>query len=123
MSNVMVLQVPAAGRRVRRGSDSAARPNFVLRRTIALFLAVAVAVLLAAAVSGLLAGPGGDPASASGAQPAAVAEYHLAQPGESLWTIAMEYHGEVPVDRFVGKLISLNGGSSQIQVGQAVWLP
>ena len=123
MSNVMVLQATAPAGRVRPGTAPATRPNYVLRRTIALFLAIAVAVLLATAVSGLLAGLGGDPASASGAQPAAVAEYHVVQPGESLWTIAMEHHGDVPVDRFVDKLISLNGGGTLIQVGQAVWLP
>ena len=121
MSNTMVLQAPARRPPVRTG---AARPgpNYLLRRTIALFLVVAVAVLLAVAVSGLLAGLGGDPASASGALPAPATEYHVVQPGETLWTIATEYHGEVALDRYVDKLVSLNGGTL-IQVGQAVWLP
>lgn len=118
MSNVMVLQSSSPHQPVR-----AQEPNYLLRRIVALVLAIAVAVLLATAMSGLLAGFGGGPASASGAQPAASQlEYHVAQPGDTLWTIAVEQHGEVVLDRYVDKLIDLNGGT-RILVGQAVLLP
>ena len=118
MSNVMVLQSPGP-HEVARGQE----PDYLLRRIVALLLAIAVAVLLATAMAGLLAGFGGGPAAASGAQPAASQlEYHVAQRGDTLWTIAVEHHGEVVLDRYVDRLIDLNSGT-RILVGQAVLLP
>ena len=45
-----------------------------------------------------------------------------ALPGDTLWSIAQTYRGDVPVSRYVDKLVSLNGGAS-IQAGQAVVIP
>jgi hypothetical protein len=124
MSNVMVWSVPVpAGSAEPVAASRQPSPNYVLRRTVALCLVVVVALVLAVAASGLLAGFGGDPASASEARPASLeAAYHVAAPGESLWTIAVRHHGEVALDRYVDALVDLNGGAV-IQVGQAVWLP
>jgi hypothetical protein len=108
---------PPAGRLPRT------QPNFVVRRALAvvlvfLTLAVAVGVLV------LLAGLGGRPASASQAEPAIspTAAAYVAQPGDSLWSIARAHRGDVSLDRYVDTLIDLNGGTD-IQVGQAVRLP
>jgi len=46
----------------------------------------------------------------------------LARPGDSLWSIAEVYHGEVPITRYVEALISRNGGT-RIDAGQVVRLP
>ena len=45
-----------------------------------------------------------------------------AQPGDSLWSIAEQYRGDVPIARYVDLLVRLNGGAS-IVVGQSVLLP
>jgi hypothetical protein len=39
-----------------------------------------------------------------------------------LWAIARVHHGDIDLDRYLDRLITLNGGPS-IQVGQAVVLP
>ena len=72
----------------------------------------------------LLAGLGGRPASASQAEPAITqtSGVHVAQAGESLWSIAEEHRGDVGIDRFVEALIDLNGGTA-VQIGQAIHLP
>jgi Tfp pilus assembly protein FimV len=79
--------------------------------------------LLVGAV-GLLAGLGGEPASASQAWPAAPspARHYVAQPGDTLWTIAAEHRGDVDHGRYVNALIELNHGTA-IQAGQAIRLP
>ena len=47
---------------------------------------------------------------------------HVAAPGDTLWSIAQQYRGDVGRDRYVDALIDLNGDTS-IQVGQAIRLP
>lgn len=94
-----------------------------LLAVFALATAVTIALIL---VLGLLAAPGGDPASASGGAPAIsgveAPSAHFAAPGDSLWSIAVEYHGAVDLDRYLDTLIRLNGGTA-IQAGQTVRLP
>ena len=120
---VGVCRVPPHGDTGRGDRVGSIHPNYALRRVLALFLAVVVVVLLATAMSGLPAGFGGGPASASEAQSARPqAEYHLAQPGDSLWAIATEYHGAVSINSYLDAMINLNGGTV-IVPGQAVWLP
>lgn len=96
--------------------------------------AVVGGVLAALAVGTLaahdvLAGSGGEPASAAEGQPArvdangaAVPPTVTAQPGDTLWEIAEQYHGEISMTRYVDKLVDLNGGPS-LQAGQLVLLP
>ena len=74
------------------------------------------------AVNELLAGVSGVTASAAPAGSVPVRSTITAQPGDTLWSIARVHHGEVDVDRYLDRLITLNGGTS-IQAGQAVVLP
>jgi hypothetical protein len=70
----------------------------------------------------VLAGSGGVPASAAASQPAHVRRAVTALPGDTLWSLAEAHHGQVPIARYVDKLVDLNGGAS-ILAGQAVVLP
>ncbi len=100
-------------------------PNYVVRRlAVGALVLLAVTAVVAITALGLPAGPGGRPASASRAEPAHIssAAIYVAVPGDSLWSIARAYHGEVGLDRYVDTLIDLNGGTS-VQIGQAVRLP
>jgi nucleoid-associated protein YgaU len=105
-------------------------PNYAVRRLIAAVVALAVLALGAIAVVetvGALVDLGGRPAAASeipapGSGAAAAPSLHVAAPGDTLWSIAEQYRGEVSRDRFVDALIDLNGGTG-IQVGQPVRLP
>ncbi|MET0911612.1 MAG: LysM peptidoglycan-binding domain-containing protein [Ilumatobacteraceae bacterium] len=101
----------------------AVRPNYLARRTLVAALMLAT-LILAVAVFVLLAGLGGRPASASQAEPAITqtSGIHVAAAGDSLWSIAESYRGDVGIDRYVDALISLNGGTA-VQIGQAVHLP
>lgn len=86
---------------------------------------VVSAVLVASGIvlaHDVLAGSGGVPASAAASQPALGRSSVTAQPGDTLWSIAQAYRGDVPVSRYVDKLVSLNGGAS-IQAGQQIVLP
>ena len=69
---------------------------------------------------------GGSPAVAADSAPALagapVVRIHVAQPGDTLWSIADQYRGDVGKGRFVDALIDANGGTA-IQIGQAVRLP
>jgi LysM repeat protein len=84
-------------------------------------LAVLVAVS-AVAAHDVLAGSGGVPASAAVSQPAQARARVVAQPGDTLWSIAGVHHGDISITRYVDALVDLNGGPS-IQVGQDVVLP
>ena len=112
-----------------RPVGTARRPvNYAARRTVAVVLvvvAVAIAALAASALAGTLANFGARPAAASGAAAdsgAPVVRVHVAQSGDTLWSIADRYRATVSQDRFVDALIDVNGGTV-IQVGQAVRLP
>jgi LysM repeat protein len=84
-------------------------------------LATVVAVGSVAAHD-VLAGSGGVPASAAESQPAHVRTRLIAQPGDSLWSIASAHHGDVSITRYLDTLVDLNGGAT-IQVGQTIVLP
>ncbi len=107
----------------RRNVANAATPNYARRRAVAAFVAAALAAVVVGFVI-LLAGLGGRPASAFQAEPAHsfAATVHVAEAGESLWSIAEDLHGDVSIERYVDALIGLNGGTA-IDVGQAVRLP
>lgn len=105
------------------------RPNYPLRRlgvSVCAVSVLALAAQVAAGAVGALAGLDSRPAAASEAVPAAgdmlLRSVHVAEPGDTLWSIADRYRGEVDRGRFVDRLIDLNGGTS-IQAGQAVRLP
>lgn len=84
-----------------------------------------LAVLLAASAvlaHDVLAGSGGDPASAAVSQPARTRTTVTALPGDTLWSIAQQHRGGIPISRYVDALVDLNGGAA-IQAGQSVVLP
>lgn len=71
---------------------------------------------------GVLTGPGGVPASAAGAGTAPPDRVVRAEPGDSLWSLAERFHGDVGLQRYLDALIGLNGGTA-IAAGQLVRLP
>ena len=110
-------------RSVRPASRHVATPTTYRRRRAIVGTALAVVVACGAVMThDVLAGSGGVPASAAASQPAHVRSTITAQPGDSLWSIANAHRGDVPVSRFVDKLVALNGGAS-IQAGQQITLP
>jgi LysM repeat protein len=109
---------PANAKRTERHSAAVYR-----RRRLVVGSIAALAVISAGlAVSEVLAGDGGATASAAVTGPEFVRQTVTAQPGDTLWAIARRFHGSVDVDRYLDRLISLNGGPS-IQAGQAIVLP
>ena len=102
--------------------------NYTARRAaatlIVVFLVASVAIA-GSALGGALADVGGRPAAASVGGAAADmpgVRIHVAQPGDTLWSIADRHRGEVGQRRFVDALIDVNGGTV-IEIGQAVRLP
>ncbi len=96
---------------------------YVRRRVLVSLMLVAVVVAVWLGAGTVLANRGGDPASASTVRPAlAPAQLYVAQPGDTLWSIAARYHGSRPTAQYVDQLVGLNGGAS-LEVGQAITLP
>lgn len=101
------------------------RPNYVARRLVAAAVTVLTIATLAVVISGVLASFGGGPASASEVSSANTdleVRSHVARSGDTMWSIASTYRGDVDHSRYVDALIRSNGGVS-IVVGQAVQLP
>jgi len=114
-------------------------PNYAIRRLLFGTAALGLVIAGLAATVGLLAGFQGTPASASGVQPAvtdhtdytgytgytdhtAPASIHVAQPGDTLWSIADTYRGDIGRDRYITVLIQMNGDTG-VASGEAIWLP
>ena len=101
--------------------------DYTVRRAVAAVIAVIVVALLAIAGSALVGAvadidsrrvAASDVATVSDSAPT----LHVAQPGDTLWSIAERYRGDVGKGRYVDALVEINGGAS-IQIGQAVRLP
>lgn len=139
MTTATATTIPFQGSRIgsyRRGErtlnppvgvsrDRDAAPNYLARRVLAGIVTVLAIATLAVAISGVLASFGGGPASASEVSPAntsIVARTHVAVSGDTMWSIASAYSGEIDHGRYVDALIRANGGVA-ITVGQAVQLP
>ena len=102
-----------------------ARPSAATYRRRRVVVGTTLAVLVAvSAVTAhdVLAGSGGVPASAAVSQPAQARARIVAQPGDTLWSIASVHHGDISITRYLDVLVDLNGGAT-IQVGQEVVLP
>ena len=80
-------------------------------------LAIVVAVFFGA--GNVLANRGGAPASTSTVRPGST---YVAQPGDTMWSIASTHRGQSGQSSYVDALVELNGGAS-LQVGQVVLLP
>jgi hypothetical protein len=102
--------------RLHRQSEAVYRRR---RAVVGTALAAFVAIC-AVAAHDVLAGSGGVPASAAVSLPAR--SMIVAQPGDTLWSIATIYHGKVSVTHYVDALVDLNGGAS-IEAGQQIVLP
>ncbi|HSL72932.1 MAG TPA: LysM domain-containing protein [Ilumatobacteraceae bacterium] len=105
----------------------APQPNYVVRRLVVAFVALsllAAGIVAVGEVAGALSDLGGRPAAASEVAPSSnpSARLHVAVPGDTLWSIADTYRGEVSRDRYLDTLEAINGGTA-IQAGQAVRLP
>jgi hypothetical protein len=122
-ATISLTHTGQTGRHVRRAGRPPVTEATYRRRRAAVGAILAVLVATGTVVThDVLAGPGGVPASAAAGQPALVRTSITAQPGDTLWSIAAAHRGDVPITRYVDKLVSLNGGAS-IQAGQAVVLP
>lgn len=139
MRTVVIRTTPPV--RTRTGSDPGRstrpstvrpgrRPESTYRRrraVVGLVLAVLVAVSVIVAHD-VLVGSAGDPAFAASSRPDGVelpdgVEVTVtARPGDTMWSIALEHRGPVPIRDYVDALISLNGGPS-IRAGESVRLP
>lgn len=100
-------------------------PNYALRRLVVGAAAVLVVGLGLVGVVGMAAGLEGAPASAAAADDLGVGvapTTHVARSGDTMWSIANTYRGDVDRDRYIDALIRLNDGVG-IQAGQAVLLP
>lgn len=107
-------RAPVAGR---------ARP--VSERTYRRRRAAVGAVLFGLSAGAVIVGPelvgGGSPAGAVSGVVATNVRV-TAQPGDTLWSIAEQHRGDVPIVRYVDALVDLNGGPA-IVAGQSVRLP
>jgi LysM repeat protein len=113
-----VLQFPTPRTAVNRPTEATYRRR---RSVVGITLAVFVALGVVAAHD-VLAGSGGVPASAAASQPALAQETVVAQPGDSLWSIASEHHGAANLRDYLDTLVDINGGPT-IQLGQTIVLP
>lgn len=107
---------PVRAVRARPSEATFRRRRAIVGTTLAVLVAVG-----AVATHDVLAGSGGDPASAAVSQPAHVTSI-VARPGDSLWSIANQFRGDISISRYVDTMVVLNGGAS-IEVGQTVLLP
>ncbi len=106
----------------RRGSAHPMASVYRRRRLVVGTIAALLVIITGLTVNEVLASDSGVTASAAVAGPAPERITVTAQPGDTLWALARRHHGSVDVDRYLDRLISLNGGPS-IQAGQAVVLP
>ena len=102
-------------------------PNYAIRRLLVGSAALGLAIIGLAASVGVLTGFQGTPASASGVQSVAAnaatsVSIHVAQPGDTLWSIADTYRGDISRSRYIDVLIQMNGDTGVFS-GEAIWLP
>ena len=113
-----------------RGMARPKVPNYAIRRLLVGSAALMLALASLVATVGVLAAFQGSPASASGGELALThftdvavsGSIHVAQPGDTLWSIADTYRGGTSRDRYIDVLIQINGDTG-VFAGEAVWLP
>lgn len=110
---------PISGRSV---SDRCEMARVYRRRRAMVGLVSGLLVIGGVVLGTAIAGPGGVPASASGAGEVREPMTLVVRSGDTLWSIAHEYRGEIPHARYLDYLVRLNGGPS-VSVGQQLRLP
>ncbi|MCU1359794.1 MAG: hypothetical protein JWN99_1083 [Ilumatobacteraceae bacterium] len=115
VAHLPVAHLPVAG----LAGRSHARSTYVRRRVGALTFVMALVLSVGSMAQHGLADRGGDPASV-----AAIGRSvnYVAQPGDTMWSIAQRLYPGSDIALVVDSLVSLNGGTS-LQVGQRVLLP
>lgn len=124
MSTAAALQ-PLTVRPVRHQAGAPRRVSEATYRRRRAVVGTILAVITACSIvlaHDVLAGSGGVPASAAASQPAHARTVITARPGDTLWSIAATHRGDIPINRFVDKLVDLNDGAS-IRAGQPIVLP
>ena len=112
-----------AGSAPRPGASRSVAPAVYRRRRRIVGVAVAIAVtVLTLGAQATFTGSGSGPASAAGAGAVVPERTVRVRSGDSLWTIAEDHRGAVEINRYIDKLVELNGGTT-IHVGQFVRLP
>ena len=114
----------------RRPVDRPTHATFVRRRLVVGMVLVALLALVVLSVRVVLADRGGVPASTPSVRPASqpalvAAPYaapYVVQVGDSLWSIARQFHGSHSISSYVERLVDANHGAT-IQVGQTLALP
>ena len=95
---------------------------YVRRRVLVSLVLLAVVAATWLGVGSVLANRGGDPASAPTVRPASATQVYVAQPGDTMWSLAQRFRGDASAQAYLDALIDANGGTS-IAVGQAITLP
>jgi nucleoid-associated protein YgaU len=93
-----------------------------LRRRVAVGALGLVAVLGVFGVAESVIGAAADSVAASESADVGAPGAVIARPGDTLWALARQYRGDVPLDRYLERLVQANGGAS-IRAGQTVVLP
>jgi LysM repeat protein len=115
MTTTFQVHLPLAG----LAGRTHARSMYVRRRVGALTFVVALVVSVGSVAQHGLADRGDDPASVSAI---GRSTSYVAQPGDTLWSIAERFYPGADIPLVVDALITLNGGTS-LDIGQAVRLP
>jgi nucleoid-associated protein YgaU len=115
-------QVRVARRQSELQSDRSRMARVYRRRRAVVGLISGLIVIGGVLLSTAIAGPGGVPASAFGAGEVLEPMTIVVRSGDTLWSIAHEYRGEIPHARYLDYIIRLNGGPSLV-VGQQLRLP
>ncbi len=109
------VRLPVVGFAGRPG----ARSTYLRRRVGALTFVVALVLSVGSVTQHGLADRGGDPASVPAIGRSVT---YVAQPGDTLWSIAQTQYPGSDITQVVDALVTLNGGAS-IQSGQRLLLP
>ena len=111
--------VPARIAAPARHHDRPSTQVYVRRRLLVVFVLLAVVLAIVAGAGDVLANRGGAPASTSAVR---APRTYVAQPGDTMWSIALLHRGATSQTDYVESLISANGGS-ELQVGEVITLP
>ena len=121
---------------VRFGDTRPCHAVYVRRRLVVGLVFVVLCSLVGFTASSVLADRGAVPASSPAVRPALgaippaptplvadPASVYIVQPGDTMWVIAQHFRSAGDVPAYVESLIDANGGTTALQIGQALTLP